>query len=62
MEATQTRADVDELMDVCDTGNPEELRQLGPIQPINYASIAKLCDTDTETIELIVREIVCQLK
>lgn len=49
-------------MDVCDVGNIEEMRLIGPVQPINYASIAKVCDTDAETIEIIIKEIVSQLK
>lgn len=49
-------------MDVFDCTNTEESRLVAKVQPLNYASIAKACETDPETIELIIKEIVCQLK
>lgn len=36
--------------------------QLKNLQRINLASIAKVCDTDVVTIEMILKEIVTQLK
>lgn len=62
LDQTGCRVDLDELMEVYDPATLDDNKQYGPIQPLNYASIAKVCDTDTETIEIIIKEIVCQLR
>ena len=62
LDQTGCRADLDELMEVYDPSTFEDNKHYGPIQPLNYASIAKVCETDTETIEIIIKEIVCQLR
>ena len=41
-------------MEVFDSDTTDE-----PIQPINLGSIGKVCETDAETIEIVMKEIVC---
>lgn len=62
LDHTGCRADLDELMEVYDPSALEDNKHYGPIQPLNYASIAKVCETDADTIEIIIKEIVCQLR
>ena len=54
LDLCNCRAEVDDLMEVFDTDTTDE-----PIQPINLGSIGKVCETDAETIEIVMKEIVC---
>ena len=47
-------------MEVFDTETIDERHHV--IQPINLASIGKVCETDSETIDIVMREIVAQLR
>ena len=64
MDQAQSKADANDLLEVHDANSlAEENKWTGvKVQPINYASIAKVCETDSDTIEMIVREIVSQIK
>lgn len=50
--ATTIAADSDEAMDLMSHDRPNR---------INYASISKVCQTSSETIQLLFREILAQL-
>jgi len=42
--------------------DPSQGDYVGGVQHINMASVAKVCDTDILSVELIIKEIVAQLR
>jgi len=55
------REEAHQLIEVFDPLSPDKHNMHG-VRPLNYASIAKVCDTDILTIQLLVKEIVAQMK
>ena len=60
LEQTNCRAEVDDLMEVYDNETVDERYHV--IQPISLASIGKVCETDADTIDIVMKEIVAQIR
>ena len=41
--------------------NQDYIKQMSMVQKLNFATIAKVCNTDAQTVELVIKEVLAQI-